>query len=474
MNLLKALISFATSLFLTISGQRVYIEGVVGQPQNIAPQQTGNNHVDNDISSLVFEGLTRIKSDGSITTGIAKSWEISDDKKTYIFHLDPEARFHDNHPVLAEDVVYTAKNFEQLKNLEIEEKDKHTIVVKLDTPFAPLLRILSIGIVPKHLEGKNDPLIPVSAGTYRIQNVKRGTQKIESITLKKHKKERSGPEKIIIKFFQTEEGLHTAAELGELDGFSSEQDSPKCYKTVKATLEGRHYVLLFNLQGKEFLKNADFRRTLATLVDREKIIKEAENTNGRPAYAPLQNSWVKEEIEEPKFRPNTEKQYDHSITITYSQTEKNKKIVQVIKSDWEKTGLTVNLIPATNKNLKEDILPRKDFDVVLIGQEVSRDPDQYNLWHSTQLETGNNLTGFSNMRADKALEMGRTTHDPEKRKEHYQNFQQIFIEKMPAIFAYYPGYTYHIKATEGNLDLEGIFRPAERWDRILKMYNSQN
>ncbi len=472
MKLLQTLISLVTALFLTISGQRVYTEGVVGQPEKITPHENIDNHIDNDISYLVFEGLTRIESDGNIAPGLAKNWELSDDKKTYIFHLDPEAHFHDNHPVSAEDVVYTASKIEQLKNLKIEARDEHTIVIELENPFAPLLRILSVGIMPKHLEDRNNPLAPIGAGPYSIKNVKRGTQKIESITLKKYRNERSGPEKIIIKFFQTEEGLLTAAELGELDGFSSEQEPTECYQTAKTILEGRHYILLFNLQGKEFLKDADFRRTLARLVDREKIIKEVANNNGKAAYGPLQNSWVREKIEEPTFEPDTKKEYEHTITITFPETEKNKEMIQIIKNSWEKTGLTVDLLPVNNSELKENILPRRDFDVVLIGQEVSRDPDQYNLWHSTQADNGNNLTGFSNMRADKALEMGRTTHDQEKRKEHYQNFQQVFMEEMPAIFIYYPGYTYHTRTTEGALNLEGIYRPTERWNRILEMYNN--
>ena len=38
---------------------------------------------------------------------LAESWEISDDKKTYIFHLRKDATFHDGAPVTAYDVKWS-------------------------------------------------------------------------------------------------------------------------------------------------------------------------------------------------------------------------------------------------------------------------------------------------------------------------------------------------------------------------------
>ncbi len=474
MKLLQTLMSLITGLFLSISGQRIYIEGTVGQPNEIIPNQITDNPIDTSIAHLVFEGLTQIKSDGTVAPGLAKDWELSDDKKTYTFHLDPEARFHSGQPVLADDVIYTASQSEYLRGLDIEKEDNHTITINLETPFAPLLHILSTGIIPKHRENNHNPLTPVGSGPYKISKVEKGTQKIESITLRKFEPNQVGPEKIVFKFFQTEEGLRTAAELGELDGFSFIEESLGCYQPEEAILEGRYYALLFNLQGSDLLKDVNLRRTLAALVNRKKIIEEVTNGKGRPAYGPLQNTWAKGDIEKPEYDPNTEKTFEGTINITFPENEKNQQTIQIIKEDWEKVGLTVNSEPVDSQILINEVLPQRNFDVVFIGQEVGRDPDQYNLWHSTQAKDGNNLTGFENMRADKALEMGRTEHDVEQRKEHYQNFQTVFMEEMPAIFVYYPQYTYHIKPTQGDLNLEGIFDPTERWERILEMYCNKN
>ncbi len=42
-----------------------------------------------------------------MTPELAESWEISEDKKTYIFHLRKDATFHDGAPVTAADVKWS-------------------------------------------------------------------------------------------------------------------------------------------------------------------------------------------------------------------------------------------------------------------------------------------------------------------------------------------------------------------------------
>ena len=41
-----------------------------------------------------FEGLVRVNDDGSVQAGVAKTWDISDDGKTYTFHLRQGAKWN--------------------------------------------------------------------------------------------------------------------------------------------------------------------------------------------------------------------------------------------------------------------------------------------------------------------------------------------------------------------------------------------
>ncbi|MCP5815682.1 ABC transporter substrate-binding protein, partial [Klebsiella pneumoniae] len=46
----------------------------------------------------VYETLVRIDEDGSITPGLAKDWDISEDAKTYTFHLRDDVTFSNGDP----------------------------------------------------------------------------------------------------------------------------------------------------------------------------------------------------------------------------------------------------------------------------------------------------------------------------------------------------------------------------------------
>ncbi len=106
------------------------------------------------VQSLVYEGLTRFVN-GEVVPGIAKSWEISEDGKTYTFHLDENNVFSDGTPVNAEIVK---KNFDAvLANKERHEwmetyqvldsaevVDEYTVQLNLKAPFSGLLQELAL------------------------------------------------------------------------------------------------------------------------------------------------------------------------------------------------------------------------------------------------------------------------------------------------------------------------------------------
>jgi oligopeptide transport system substrate-binding protein len=62
------------------------------------------------ICSALFEGLTRNRSDNlEPEPGVAASWEISDDRRTYTFHLRPDARWSNGDSVTANDFQYSLR-----------------------------------------------------------------------------------------------------------------------------------------------------------------------------------------------------------------------------------------------------------------------------------------------------------------------------------------------------------------------------
>jgi oligopeptide transport system substrate-binding protein len=59
------------------------------------------------IAQELFEGLTRLHARSlEPVPGVAESWDVSPDGKTYTFHLRPSAKWSDGRPVTADDFVY--------------------------------------------------------------------------------------------------------------------------------------------------------------------------------------------------------------------------------------------------------------------------------------------------------------------------------------------------------------------------------
>lgn len=62
---------------------------------------------DGFVVRLIYQGLLQIDRDGVLQPALAESYDISEDKKTYTFHIREDAVFSDGKPVTAHDVEFT-------------------------------------------------------------------------------------------------------------------------------------------------------------------------------------------------------------------------------------------------------------------------------------------------------------------------------------------------------------------------------
>ena len=108
-------------------------------------------------------------------------------------------------------------------------------------------------------------------------------------------------------------------------------------------------------------------------------------------------------------------------------------VASSIKEDWEEVGLSVNI--------KTETAVPQTFQALLAVNNITANPDQYGLWHSTQRAT--NLTKLNNPKIDKLLEDARIEKDENTRRELYQDFQRFLVEAAPVAFLYHP-YKYEV------------------------------
>ncbi len=168
-------------------------------PKSINVWLESNSFAD-QIMSLMFQSLVELNSvNDSVMGNLADTWKISEDKKTFTFHIDTRAKWSDGKPVTAEDVQFYYDVMMNPKNLTSvyrvglsrfdrpEVVDAQTIRIKANqVHWKNFWEAGGLIAFPKHIWEKMDFNqinfdFPVVNGPYILGEVK----KERSITIKR-------------------------------------------------------------------------------------------------------------------------------------------------------------------------------------------------------------------------------------------------------------------------------------------------
>ncbi|MFZ3301407.1 MAG: ABC transporter substrate-binding protein [Microgenomates group bacterium] len=368
----------------------------------------GRYTVDNlpdEISTKISKGLTATDESGNIIPSLAKSWETTDGGKTWIFNLDENAKWQDGKKILSNEINY------EFSDATIEKPDESTIKFNLDNQFSAFPVILTKPIFKKGLLG---------TGVWSVKNASLTGGYVQSITLINEKKD-----KLVYKFYPTEDRLILGFKLGEIDIIKSLQDATEFEKWKIVNIENEvsynNFVGIFLNTESEKLSEKAVRQALNYAIDKDTF--EQRSIGPISPFSWSYNPQVKQ------YRKDLEKVDEaKELSIKLSTLPNLLKVAEKIAEDWRNVGATVEIEVVTS-------VPQ-DYEAFLATVDIPKDPDQYSLWHSTQ--TGTNISRFKNPRIDKLLEDGRTELDQETRKKIYLDFQRFLVEDVPAIFLYHP------------------------------------
>jgi ABC-type transport system substrate-binding protein len=162
-----------------------YREGIVGHPSSINPL-TPRSQADQDMISLLFRGLVKAGSDGSVEPDLA-TWAASPDGLKYTFHIRDDAYWEDGQPVTAADVVFTIGMVQDSQydgpvgaswqGVHASAQGTSFVNFTMTLPIAGFLRQAELPILPSHLlswmrvtqlADSSYSARPVGDGPYRI------------------------------------------------------------------------------------------------------------------------------------------------------------------------------------------------------------------------------------------------------------------------------------------------------------------
>ncbi|NTU66941.1 MAG: peptide ABC transporter substrate-binding protein [Candidatus Moranbacteria bacterium] len=500
-----------------------YIEGMAGQPAHINPLLSMSNDADADISQLVYSGLLKYDNDGKLIPDLAESYDISDDKTTYTFHLKNGISWHDGVPFSADDVVFTINLLSdpsyksplrsRWQGVEASAPDSATVTINTHTPYSGFLQNATFGVLPKHLwetiQKDNFALTqlnlePIGTGPYKYNSTQKDSKgNVISYKLVANPNYFLGKpyiSKVDFNFYEDEASALSAFNRKEVMGIGglSPQNIPEI-KVMKSTqlnrlMTTRYFALFLNQTKSIPLSDDRVREALNLATDRQEIIGEVLGGNGQPVYSPILPGMIGYDQDLGKVDYDTAKANsvlddagwkmgdngirnkdgnDLKISLVTTDWEELMKTADVIKDQWEKIGAEVTVSSYSISDIQQNYIRPREYEALLFGQVLGSDPDPYSFWHSSQKkDPGLNLSMFGDSSTDQLIEAARTEFDTQKRADDYVQFQKKLIEELPAIFLYTPSYIYPMNKQVRGMEVSDLISPSKRFSNINNWYIS--
>lgn len=487
--------------------------GQLGDVETLNPLLSEENAGTMILNGL-FSQLIRVDEKGNFVPDLAtqvptvQNGGISKDGLVYTFHLRKGVKFHDGQPLTAEDVKFTWETlmndkvqvvsrdgFDKITKFEV--LDPYTVRMTLSEPYAPFLSTwaqTSGDIVPKHILGKLKPeeitkggdfsRHPIGSGPFKLKEWKEATYIVIEANKDYFGK---GPylEKVIFKVVPDTNTMLTQVKTGEVD---VTQLQPKQYVQIKGDPRvdvrldpaGTYLHMTFNLKNPIF-QDKRVRQALSYALPRDLIVKSILNGIGQPAAgstSPMMWSYNKaikpyphdlkkanELLDEAGWKMGPDgirvkdgKPLSFEIS-TNSENQTRLQIEQVAQQEWKKIGADLKIKNYEATTLFGDVLEQLKFDIIMFAWVVPPDPDEFTLYHSSQIPTpdhqvGQNYMNYKNPEMDKLLDEGRKTPDIKKRKAIYAKVQEIYAKDQPMLYVYY-----YVDVNVAPKNLEN-FRPA--------------
>lgn len=463
----------------------------MGEPASLDPHKVSGTW-ENYIVGDMFVGLTTEDPKSNAIPGVAESWTISEDGKTYTFKLRTSA-WSDGTPLTANDFVYsmqrillpeTAAEYASLlyiiegaeainsgkaaaDTLGVKAIDDQTLEVKLTGPapyFLELLTHYTAYPVPKHVIDKvgkdwTKPENMVVNGPFKLVEWLPNTH--VKVT-KNDKYYDAGAVALDDVTFYTQEdraAVQKRFRAGEIDvamDFASDQiDWLKANlpdETRIAPYMGAYYYPI-NTSVAPF-SDLRVRKALAMAVNREAICDKVLKTGELPAYSfvppgvshyehPAEVDWksmpynerltsAKALLAEAGF--TAEKPL--ALTLKYNTSENHKRIAVAVASMWQAIGVKTELYNAEVKVHYAD-LKQGNFQVARAGW-IADYNDAQNFLYLLETRTGpNNYGRYSNPEYDKLMLEAEVTADLVKRGALMQKAESYVMADLPIIPIYH-------------------------------------
>jgi peptide/nickel transport system substrate-binding protein len=450
------------------------------------------------VSGNIYEGLLRYDKKLVPQPGLAESWTVSPDAKTYTFKLKQGVTWHDGKPFTSADVVFSVNMLKETSarargNLvqvdSVETPDDYTVVFKLKQPFGPFLGIFEVGslpMVPKHLyEGtdwKTNPNnnAPIGTGPFMFKEWKKGSYIRMVKNPNYHEKGLPHLDEVYWQVIPDAAARSVAYETGKVDvlpGGSIENfDVPRVSKLPNTCMTGEGWEFFSPMawmwlnNRNPILANKKVRQAIMFATDREFARDVIWNGLGKVATGPSSSAikFYTDDVPKYPYDPAKAKallkeagykgEKIRMMPLPYGETWS--RWGEAVKQNLIDVGMNIETIatdvPGSNQKNSE-----WDYDISFTYLYQYGDPalGVGRNYVSSAIVKGqlfNNLEGYSNPEVDKLFADGAVADSDAKRKDIYEKVQKILVEDVPVAWQLELQFPTIMKCNVKNLITTGI------------------
>src|SRR6476659_4594225 len=411
----------------------------------------------------VFDGLVRFTPDAQVVPGLAKTWEVSPDGRTYTFHLRTGVKFHDGRPFAAKNVVSTfqrvldpktkggrgwplfpikgAEDFAGGKGSSITglaAPTDTTVVITLKEPYSIFPKMLAMpvnSIVPDNA-GSDFGQKPIGTGPWKFVEWKHD----DYLKFAKNPNYFDGPPKADSLMARIIPEMSTATaefDAGNVDvltvpdetGKSWQADPDKSKLLSSAPALRFWYVAINTTRGP--LADPRVRQALNYAVDVNTILSAVMAGRGTVANGVVPPSLGGADAARKGYGHDVAKAkqllaaagHPNGIDVELwaATTDQSPRLSQAIQANLAEAGIRAKIVQRDASSVRE--AARKGASDLYVKEWWADYPDAENflfpLLHSKNKGPGGNVSFYSNSKFDALIDQAQHEQDESKRNALY-------------------------------------------------------
>jgi peptide/nickel transport system substrate-binding protein len=464
--------------------------GLQDDPDTLDPA-TGGTYTGRIVFAALCDKLVDINDKLEIVPQLATEWSWNDSNTELTMKLRQGVTFHDGTPFDAAAVKANIERMQALKESKrrselspikaVEVVDPTTVVLKLETPFAPLLSVLTdrAGMMVSPSAGSSTDEFsakPVCSGPYQFES--RSAR--DKITLKKYpgywNAGEIGYDQVEYQIIPDSTVRLSRIQAGDLE--VAERIAPTDLEAIRsnadlalhtsAGLAVSHLFINVRPDSKGVLANKpELRKALELSLDRNAINKVAFNGEfiadnqmipPSSAYYSAKHTMPPRDVEAARKLIEESGVSNPTVEITYENSLTDGRVAQIIQSMAQEAGFTVNLLPLETSSAIERYLAG-NFELYIGNWSGRADPDP-TLFTFFGTGGSQNLNGYASPKLDEVLIAARKELNTEPRKVLYEQAADIYLNDRPTIPLYHPTWFYGARASVNGISVypDGILR----------------